>query len=48
MVGQQPVKSPQDVITQVKQAAAEKKSSVLLMVEQNGVHRFVAVKFAKA
>jgi len=48
MVGQQPVKSPQDVISQVKQAAAEKKSSVLLMVVQNGMQRFVAVKFARA
>ena len=48
MVGQQTVKSPEDVIAQVKQAAAEKKPSVLLMVIQNGMQRFVAVKFASA
>jgi len=48
MVGQQTVKSPEDVIFQVKQAAEEKKSSVLLMLEQNGIQRFVAVKFARA
>jgi len=48
MVGQETVKSPQDVIAKVKEAAKEKKSSVLLMVEQDGSQRFVAVKFAKA
>ena len=48
MVGQQTVKSPEDVVFQVKQAAAEKKSSVLLMLEHNGMQRFVAVKFARA
>jgi serine protease Do len=48
MVGQQTVKSPQDVIFQVKQAADEKKPSVLLMLIQNGMQRFVAVKFASA
>jgi len=48
MVGQQTVKSPEDVIAQVKRAAAEKKSSVLLMMVQNGMQRFVAVKFASA
>jgi len=48
MVGQDTVKSPQDVIAKVKEAAKEKKSSVLLMVEQDGAQRFVAVKFAKA
>jgi len=32
----------------VKQAAAEKRPSVLLMLEQNGMQRFVAVKFARA
>jgi serine protease Do len=46
MVGQETVKSPEDVIAQVKQAAAQEKSSVLLMVQQNGMQRFVAVKFA--
>ena len=48
MVGQQAVKSPQDVIAGVRQAAEEEKSSVLLMLEQNGQQRFVAVKFANA
>jgi serine protease Do len=48
MVGQQTVKSPQEVISRVQQAAAENKTSVLLMLEQNGMQRFVAVKFAKA
>jgi serine protease Do len=48
MVGQEAVKSPEDVISKVKQSADEKKSSVLLMVIQNGTQRFVAVKFAKA
>jgi serine protease Do len=48
MVGQQTVTSPQDVISRVQQAAAENKTSVLLMLEQNGMQRFVAVKFAKA
>ena len=46
MVGQEAVASPQDVVSRVKQAAVEKKPSVLLMVEQNGTQRFVAVKFA--
>jgi serine protease Do len=48
MVGQEVVKSPEDIISKVKQSADEKKSSVLLMVIQNGTQRFVAVKFAKA
>ncbi|MGD2172908.1 MAG: DegQ family serine endoprotease [Gammaproteobacteria bacterium] len=48
MVGQETVKSPEDVINQVKHVASEKKSSVLLMVEHDGVQQFVAVKFAKA
>ncbi len=48
MVGQETVRSPQDVLSRVKQAATEKKSSVLLMVEKNGMQRFVAVKFASA
>jgi serine protease Do len=48
MVGQETVTSPQDVVSRVKQAAVEKKPSVLLMVEHNGMQRFVAVKFASA
>ena len=48
MVGQEPVHTPQDVITRVQQAAAEDKSSVLLMLVHEGQQRFVAVKFARA
>jgi serine protease Do len=48
MVGQEKVTSPQDVVSRVKQAAADKKSSVLLMMQHNGMQRFVAVKFASA
>ena len=48
MVGQETVKSPEDVITRVQQAAAEDKPSVLLLLEYNGEQRFVAVKFASA
>ena len=47
MVGQEVVKSPEDVIARVKQAAKDKKPSVLLMVEHAGKQRFVAVKFAQ-
>ncbi|MDC1287650.1 DegQ family serine endoprotease [Gammaproteobacteria bacterium] len=46
MVGQETVTSPQDVVARVKQAAVEKKPSVLLMVEHKGMQHFVAVKFA--
>ena len=48
MVGQETVTTPQDVVSRVKQAAADKKSSVLLMMQHNGMQRFVAVKFASA
>ena len=48
MVGQEPVKSPEDVIARVQQAAAEDKPSVLLLLKHNGEQRFVAVKFANA
>ncbi len=48
MVGQQAVRSPEDVISRVQQAAADNKPSVLLMLENNGRQRFVAVKFASA
>jgi len=48
MVGQETVQSPQDVISRVQQAAADKKASVLLMLEHDGQQRFVAVKFANA
>ena len=46
MVGQETVNTPDDIITRVRQAASEKKSTVLLMVEQHGIQQFVAVKFA--
>jgi serine protease Do len=48
MVGQETVASPQDVVSRVQQAAAEEKSSVLLMLVDKGVQRFIAVKFANA
>ena len=48
MVGQDTVNSPDDVIARVKQAASEKKSTVLLMVAKDGRQQFVAVKFANA
>jgi len=48
MVGQESVNSPDDVITMVKQAAKQKKSSILLLVDHKGEQRFVAVKFATA
>ena len=48
MVGQEMVTSPQDVVSRVKQAAVDNKPSVLLMLEHNGMQRFVAVKFASA
>ena len=48
MVGQNAVASPDDVITQVRQAAEQKKSAVLLRVEYRGQNRFVAVKLATA
>jgi serine protease Do len=46
MVGQKAVKSPDDVVKQVKKAAKEGRPSVLLMVEYNGARRFVAVEIA--
>lgn len=45
MVGQQPVSSPDDVVSAVRQAADEDRPSVLLRVEQDGEQRFVAVPF---
>ncbi len=47
MVAQQAVKSPQDVIDLVQLAVKEDKSTVLMMVEQNGSQRFIAVRFAE-
>ena len=48
MVGQETVQTPEDVIARVQQAAADDKPSVLLLLEQNGQQRFVAVKFTSA
>ena len=48
MVGQETVQSPEDVIARVQQAAADNRPSVLLMLENKGQQRFVAVKFANA
>jgi serine protease Do len=45
MVGQQPVSSPDDVVSAVRQAAEEDRPSVLIRVEQDGEQRFVAVPF---
>ncbi|MCG6940609.1 MAG: DegQ family serine endoprotease [Thiohalocapsa sp.] len=46
MVGQEPVKSPDDVARAVREAADQDRPSVLLRVEQDGEQRFVAVPFA--
>jgi len=48
MVGQQTVTTPDEVISEVQQAAKKKQSAVLLRVEQNGQTQFVTVKFANA
>ena len=46
MVGQEPVKHPDDVARAVREAADQDRPSVLLRVEQDGEQRFVAVPFA--
>lgn len=46
MVGQTAVDSPRDVADEVEKAAEEGRPSVLLMVEQGGAKRFVAVDLA--
>jgi serine protease Do len=48
MVGQEPVRSPGDVVAEVQEAARQEKGSVLLLVEQGGHKRFVAVKLTEA
>lgn len=48
MVGQDKVSSPEEVVSRVEQAARDKKSVVLLMVEHAGEQRFIAVRFANA
>ena len=46
MVGQQAVESPNDVADAVEAAAEAGRPSVLLMLEQRGAKRFVAVELA--
>jgi len=46
MVGQQSVDSPEDVTDAVEEAAEAGRPSVLLMLEQRGAKRFVAVELA--
>jgi serine protease Do len=46
MVGQKPVESSRDVAEAVEQAAKAGRPSVLLMLEQRGARRFVAVELA--
>ena len=46
MVGQKEVGSPQELFKEVEKASEEGRPSVLLMVEQGGAKRFVAVELA--
>ena len=46
MVGQKPVNAPQDVVKAVADAAAEKRSSVLLLIEIDGEKSFVPVRLS--
>jgi len=48
MVGQEPVKSPDEVVAKVKEAAKQERSAVLLLVEHHGEKQFVALEFAAA
>jgi serine protease Do len=48
MVGQDVVKTPDDVIDRIKLAAKQKHPVVLLRIEDKGEKRFVAVKLASA
>lgn len=45
MVGQQPVDSPAQVVSLIREAAAQGRPSVLLRIEQDGQQRFVPVPF---
>jgi len=45
MVGQQQVIAPEDVVANVRTAVEEERESVLLLLEQDGEKRFVAVPF---
>jgi len=46
MVGQRPVSAPEDVVREVAAAAAEKRSTVLLLVEVGDEKSFVPVRFS--
>ena len=46
MVGQRPVSEPEDVVKAVAAAAAEKRATVLLLVEIDGEKSFVPVRLA--
>ncbi|MEA3274601.1 MAG: DegQ family serine endoprotease [Pseudomonadota bacterium] len=46
MVGQQVVGAPEDVVTRVREAIDGDRSTVLLLIEQDGEKRFVTVRFA--
>ena len=46
MVGQTQVDTPEEVVAEVKEAARNKRPSVLLLLDKGGEKRFVAVKFA--
>jgi serine protease Do len=48
MVGQESVESPAEVVAKVKEAADQRRSAVLLLLEHHGERRFVAVEFAAA
>ena len=48
MVGQDEVKTPDDVIERVKSAAKQNLPVVLLRIDDKGDKRFVAVKLAAA
>jgi serine protease Do len=46
MVGQDQVRAPKDLVAKVHEAIEQERPSVLLLVEQDGQKRFVAVRFA--
>ncbi len=48
MVGQEPVESPGEVVSKVREAAERDLPAVLLLIEHRGEKQFVAVKFASA
>ena len=48
MVDQTTVTSPDEVVTKVKQAAADKRKAVMLLIAHEGQKRFVPVRFAEA